>query len=115
MAPYWSSISEFARATHPDLLICLELHPGTAVYNVETFSRVAELGQSSVNVDPSHFFWMQMDALAVIDAIRGLVGHVHAKDVVFNLAVLARQGLLDYRCPEHCGGAVEVRYRRGRS
>jgi sugar phosphate isomerase/epimerase len=106
VAPYWISVSEFARATHPDLLICLELHPGTAVYNVETFERVAGLGDNlAANLDPSHFFWMQMETEAVIDAIRGRIGHVHAKDVVFNYEVLARQGLLDHRWP---GPTAEV-------
>jgi sugar phosphate isomerase/epimerase len=106
VAPYWSSVSAFARATHPDLLICLELHPGSAVYNVETFDRVAGLGDNlAANVDPSHFFWMQMDPMAVVDALRGQVGHVHAKDVVFNHEVLARQGLLDHRWP---GPTAEV-------
>jgi sugar phosphate isomerase/epimerase len=106
VAPYWSSVSEFARATHPDLLICLELHPGTAVYNVETFDRVAGLGANlAANLDPSHLFWMQMETEAVIDAIRGRIGHVHAKDVVFNYEVLARQGLLDHRWP---GPTAEV-------
>ncbi len=100
VAPYWSSISEFARSAHPDVQICLELHPGTAVYNVETFNLVAALGDNlAANVDPSHFFWQQMDCLAVVEAIRERVGHVHAKDVVFNPSVLARQGLLDHRWP----------------
>jgi sugar phosphate isomerase/epimerase len=100
VAPYWVAISEFARAHHPDLLICLELHPGTAVYNVETFNRVAALGDNlAANIDPSHFFWMQMDAEAVVSAIRERVAHVHAKDVVFNHDVLATQGLLHHRWP----------------
>ena len=98
VAPYWSSMSDFARATDPDLLICLELHPGTAVYNVETFNRLAGLGENlAATVDPSHFFWQQMDTQAVLDSIRARVGHVHAKDVVYNDEVLARQGLLDHR------------------
>ena len=44
IAPYWSGLAEFAAAEHPDLRVCLELHPGTCVFNVETFRRVAALG-----------------------------------------------------------------------
>jgi sugar phosphate isomerase/epimerase len=100
VAPYWSAMSEFARAEHPDLLICIELHPGTSVYNVETFSRLAALGDNlAANLDPSHFFWQQMDTEAVIAALHPRIGHVHAKDVVFNPDVLALAGLLDHRWP----------------
>ncbi len=100
VAPYWSAVGELARAEHPELLICIELHPGTAVYNVETFSRLAGLGSNlAANIDPSHFFWQQMDTEAVIGALPGPVGHVHAKDVVLNEQVLATSGLLDHRWP----------------
>jgi sugar phosphate isomerase/epimerase len=100
IAPYWSGVSEFARTEHPQLRICLELHPGTSVYNVETFSRLALLGENlAANIDPSHFFWQQMDAEAVITALRGRVAHIHAKDVLFNHRVLATEGLLDHRWP----------------
>jgi sugar phosphate isomerase/epimerase len=106
VAPYWTELSEFARAEHPGLLICVELHPGTAVYNVETFSRLAALGENlAANLDPSHFFWQQMDTDAVMARLRGRIGHVHAKDVVFNREVLAVAGLLDHRWP---GPSAEV-------
>jgi sugar phosphate isomerase/epimerase len=100
VATYWTSISEFARAANPHLRICLELHPGTCVYNVETFNRLAALGENlAANIDPSHFFWQQMDTEAIMRALGDRIGHVHAKDVVFNPAVLGLQGLLDHRWP----------------
>jgi sugar phosphate isomerase/epimerase len=106
VAPYWCALSEFARAEHPGVKICIELHPGTSVYNVETFWRLAELGENlAANIDPSHFFWMQMDALEVTSQLRDRVGHVHAKDVWFNERVLATAGLLDHRWP---GPTAEV-------
>jgi len=106
VAPYWTALSDFARAEHPQLRICLELHPGTSVYNVETFSRLAALGDNlAANIDPSHFFWQQMDVEAVVTALHDRVAHVHAKDVVFNPRVLATEGLLDHRWP---GPTAEV-------
>lgn len=98
--PYWASIAEFAASEHPQLLVCLELHPGTAVYNVETFNRVATLGDAiAANIDPSHFFWMHMDPLAVVEAIGDRAGHCHGKDVAFAPSRLALNGLLDRRWP----------------
>jgi sugar phosphate isomerase/epimerase len=99
--PFWSAAAEHARRENPDLLICVELHPGTVVYNVETFEQFAGLGPSlAANVDPSHFFWMGMDAKAVVRRLRDRVGHCHAKDVAFSSENLALNGLLDRRWPK---------------
>ena len=98
--PYWSGIAQFVEEEHPQLLVCLELHPGTVVYNVETFVRVANLGDAiAANIDPSHFFWMGMDPLAVVAEIGDRCGHCHGKDVVFARDRLAVNGLLDRRWP----------------
>jgi sugar phosphate isomerase/epimerase len=98
--PYWSELAKFAQREHPAALVCLELHPGTCVNNAETFDRIAAVGPSiAANVDPSHFFWQQMDALAIVDHLGARIGHVHAKDVRFNAGKLALNGLLDRRWP----------------
>ncbi len=100
VAPYWQELGAFARAEHPDLLICFELHPGTVVYNAQTFSALASLSPNlAANIDPSHFFWQHMSAFAVLDALAGPVGHAHAKDLVFNPNVLATEGLLHHHWP----------------
>jgi sugar phosphate isomerase/epimerase len=96
--PYWSELTGFAAAEGQGVVICLELHPGSAAYNVETFGRLAELGPNlAANLDPSHLFWQQMDPLAVAAALGPRIGHAHAKDVVFNPGPLALGGLLDHR------------------
>jgi sugar phosphate isomerase/epimerase len=98
--PYWAGLAEFARAENPELLVCLEIHPGTSAFNVETFERVAALGPSiAANLDPSHFFWMGMDGHKVAAHLGPLVGHAHGKDTVFHADSLARGGLLDRRWP----------------
>jgi sugar phosphate isomerase/epimerase len=98
--PYWAGLAEFARAQNPELLVCLEIHPGTSAFNVETFERVAALGPSiAANLDPSHFFWMGMDGHKVAAHLGPLVGHAHGKDTVFHSGSLARGGLLDRRWP----------------
>ena len=102
--PYWSGVAAFAKRERPGLLVCLELHPGTVVYNVETFGRVAALGEAiAANVDPSHFFWMGMDPQAVVEAIGERAGHCHGKDVAFSARHLALNGLLDHRWPRPPG------------
>jgi len=99
--PYWAGIADFARAQDPRLRVCLELHPGTSVFNVETFGQVSALGPAiAANLDPSHFFWMGMDAHRVASALGDRVGHLHGKDTVFNADSLALNGLLDRRWPQ---------------
>ncbi len=98
--PYWLELAELARREHPTLLICLELHPGTFAYNVESFTRMASVGPNvGVNLDPSHFFWQRIDPLAVVGRLGPRIGHVHGKDTTFNTASLAVDGLLDRRWP----------------
>jgi sugar phosphate isomerase/epimerase len=97
---YWSELSEFALGEAPGLRICLELHPGTCVHNVETFDRLSAVGSNiAANIDPSHFFWQQMDAFAIVAHLAGRIGHAHAKDVTFNEEALGLNGLLDRRWP----------------
>jgi sugar phosphate isomerase/epimerase len=81
-------------------LVCLELHPGTVVHNVESFEQLAQATSAvAANIDPSHFFWMRMDSNAVVQRLQKRVGHSHAKDVVFNVEKLGLNGLLDRRWP----------------
>jgi sugar phosphate isomerase/epimerase len=100
IAEYWRGISAFAQSANPNLLICLELHPGTVAYNVATFEQVAAAGPAiAANIDPSHFFWMQMDSNAVVQRLGARCGHAHGKDVVFQAEHLALNGLMDHRWP----------------
>ena len=97
VGPYWQETTEFARREHPELLICIELHPGTCAHNTETFERLAAISDNvAANLDPSHLFWQRMDPLAVAAGL-SRIGHAHAKDVVFNDDELALNGLLDRR------------------
>jgi sugar phosphate isomerase/epimerase len=97
VGPYWQETGEFARREHPELLICIELHPGTYAHNTETFERLAALSDNiAANLDPSHLFWQRMDPLVVATQL-SRIGHAHAKDVVFNDGELAVNGLLDRR------------------
>jgi sugar phosphate isomerase/epimerase len=97
VGPYWEKMADFAKREHPELLICFELHPGTAAHNTETFERFAAISDNlAANLDPSHLFWQRMDPLVVASRL-SRIGHAHAKDVVFNDDELAVEGLLDRR------------------
>lgn len=104
--PYWEALAAEAAAAAPDLRICFELHPGTCVYNVTTFERIAGAGANlAVNLDPSHFFWQGIDPLAVVDRLGGAIGFAHGKDTVQLPANRDLDGLLDCRWP---GVAAEM-------
>ena len=98
--PYWEEIHALAVAANPRLRICLELHPGAHVFNVESYGRLSAVAPGiAVNLDPSHLFWQQMDPLRVIDRLGTQIAYAHAKDVRYDAGELAVNGLLDSRWP----------------
>jgi sugar phosphate isomerase/epimerase len=98
--PFWREMGEFIAHEHPGLLICFELHPGTYVYNTNTFGMIREVSPNlGVNLDPSHFFWQGMDAIAVVKAVGDRIGHAHGKDTLEIPANKAQNGMLESRMP----------------
>jgi sugar phosphate isomerase/epimerase len=93
--PYWSEAAQFAADS--GVRVALEAHPGFCVYNPETLLRLRAATNSSlgINLDPSHLYWQGMDIPVVIDALKGAIFHVHAKDVALNPALVGRNGVLD--------------------
>ena len=79
---------------------CASSSTGTVAYNCETFDQLSAVGPSlAANVDPSHFFWMQMDPIAVVEHLGTRAGHCHGKDLAFSPGNLGLNGLLDRRWP----------------
>jgi sugar phosphate isomerase/epimerase len=101
IAPFWRALSAWAAHTAPDVRICLELHPGTSIYNAESFTRLREVtGENvAVNLDPSHFWWQGIDPLATIDRLGDAIGFVHGKDTLRHPDRIALHGVLDFRWP----------------
>ena len=101
IAPYWRDLAAFAAREAPDVRICLELHPGTSIYNAESFGLLAETTGEviMVNLDPSHFWWQGMDPIAVIEHLDGAIGFAHGKDTIVHPDRVARHGVLDFRWP----------------
>ena len=94
--PFWREMAEVAKAEGVRHL-CFEMHPAMCVYNVSSFHRLrSAVGEViAANLDPSHFFFQGIDPLAVIRALAGTIGYVHAKDARVEPYNLAVQGSLD--------------------
>jgi sugar phosphate isomerase/epimerase len=94
----WREVADFA-ARHGVRQIALELLPLQLVYNVPTMLRLRDAVGPAIgaNVDPSHMFWQQMDAAAVVRALGPAVHHVHLKDTQLFGQELALNGVLDGR------------------
>jgi sugar phosphate isomerase/epimerase len=101
IAPFWRELSAWAANTAPEVLICLELHPGTSIYNAESFASLREVTAENiaVNLDPSHFWWQGIDPIATIERLGGAVGFVHGKDTLLHSDRIALHGVLDFRWP----------------
>jgi sugar phosphate isomerase/epimerase len=98
--PYWHDMATFAKAQGVER-VCLELHPGMAVYNTYTLLQLRDAVGPLIaaNLDPSHLFWQGMDPLAVIAALGDAIGFVHAKDTLIDHTNMALNGMLDSRWP----------------
>jgi sugar phosphate isomerase/epimerase len=98
IASYWRALSAWAPV---GVDICLELHPGTSIYNAASFERLADVtGENvKVNLDPSHFWWQGIDPVATVRALAGRIGFVHGKDTLIHPERVALHGVLDFRWP----------------
>jgi sugar phosphate isomerase/epimerase len=101
ISPFWRGLSEWAAQAAPEVRICLELHPGTSVYNAESFARLRDVTADNVavNLDPSHFWWQGIDPIATIARLGPAVGFVHGKDTILHADRIALHGVLDFRWP----------------
>jgi sugar phosphate isomerase/epimerase len=101
IAPYWRELSRWAGEAAPEVRICLELHPGTSIYNAESFRLLREVTGDNVmvNLDPSHFWWQGMDPVQVIEDLPGWIGWSHGKDTLIKDSRMALTGCLDFRWP----------------
>jgi sugar phosphate isomerase/epimerase len=101
IAPYWRALSPWAAEVAPGVDICLELHPGTSIYNAASFVLLAEVtGENvKVNLDPSHFWWQGIDPVTTVRALDRRIGFVHGKDTLVHPERVALHGVLDFRWP----------------
>lgn len=98
LIPLWKEEAEFARKNGIKM-ICLEMHPGDAVYTPEKLLRLREAAGTEVgcNFDPSHLFWQGIDPLAALRKLKDCIFHVHAKDTRIDPLIMQEDGVLDTR------------------
>ncbi|MCH3917589.1 MAG: sugar phosphate isomerase/epimerase [Spirochaetia bacterium] len=94
--PYWEKLSKKAEQLGITQ-IALENHGCQAVYNAETLQRLRKaIGPIvGMNLDPSHLFWMGGDPIQMAYNLKGMIYHVHAKDVRIETGTATGNGLLD--------------------
>ena len=102
VAAYWRELSDWAAAEAPGVKICLELHPGTSIYNPASFAFLRSVvGENvGVNLDPSHFWWQGIDPVAAVAALGGSIGFAHGKDTLLRADLIATNGVFDFAWPE---------------
>jgi len=99
--PYWAEVSGWAAGEAPNVVICLELHPGTSVYNAESYRALRQVTGENVrvNLDPSHFWWQGIDPELTATELSDAVAFVHGKDTLIYPDRVALHGVLDFRWP----------------
>jgi sugar phosphate isomerase/epimerase len=101
VGPFWQATSHRLAEEAPELMICLELHPGVAVFSTRGFEALAQyVGPNiGINFDPSHFWWQGIDPIEVVDALGSRIGHVHGKDTLLYPDRIRRDGVLHFAPP----------------
>ena len=92
LVPYWKDLTAFA-AEHGIEHIALEMHPGQMCFNPATVKRLREdVGSDLIgaNLDFSHLLWQRMDPILVIRELKGMIYHMHAKDIAFDTSASRR-------------------------
>jgi len=98
--PFWKDMAAFAEQ-HGITKLCFELHPGMLAYNAASLDRLRSAVGPIVgaNLDPSHFFYQNMDPIEVIKLLGDKIYYVHAKDARVDPRNTALYGALDTRFP----------------
>lgn len=96
LIPLWKEEASFARKNGVKM-ICLEMHPGDAVYNPEKLLKLRNAVGEEIgcNFDPSHLFWQGINPCAALRDLKDCIFHVHAKDSKIEPLVSQVNGVLD--------------------
>ena len=101
VGPYWQETSRWLAREAPGLMICLELHPGVAIFSAKGFDALSRYVGDNIglNFDPSHFWWQGIDPLSIIEAHGRRIGHAHGKDTLLYPERIRRDGVLHFSPP----------------
>jgi sugar phosphate isomerase/epimerase len=101
VGPYWRETSAWLAKAAPEVMVCLELHPGVTIFSADGFAALAPyVGRNiGLNMDPSHFWWQGIDPLTVIEAFGDRIGYAHGKDTLLYPDRIRRKGVLHFAPP----------------
>jgi sugar phosphate isomerase/epimerase len=107
LGPFWNETSDWLAKFAPEVMICLELHPGVSVFSAASFEALAgHVGKNiGLNLDPSHFWWQGIDPVTVIEALGDRIGWAHGKDTLLYADRIRRHGFLHFAPPTDPGSA----------
>ncbi len=102
VGPYWRSTSAWLAKDAPEVMVCLELHPGVTVFTAASFAALLPyVGRNvGINMDPSHFWWQGIDPVTVIEALSERIGYAHGKDTLLYPERIRRLGVLHHAPPD---------------
>jgi len=97
LIPFWTRRNK--EAANEGVKIAFEAHPGFCVYNPETILKLRNAcgEQLGANLDPSHFFWQNIDPVEAARVLgdAGCLFHVHGKDTGIDAHNTRINGTLD--------------------
>jgi sugar phosphate isomerase/epimerase len=97
LIPFWTKKNQ--QAANEGVKIAFEAHPGFCVYNPETILKLRNAcgEQLGANLDPSHFFWQNIDPVEAARVLgdAGCLFHVHGKDTGIDQHNTRINGTLD--------------------
>lgn len=96
LIPYWTDLVEHSKKNGVTQL-CLEMHGHQNVYSPATLLRLREAVGPTIgaNFDPSHLMWMGADVISAVEALKGAIYHVHAKDTRIEKAHIGKNTALE--------------------
>ena len=101
VGPYWRQSSEWLAKSAPEVMVCLELHPGVTVFTAASFEALLPYVGKNVglNMDPSHFWWQGIDPVTVVEQFGDRIGYSHGKDTLLYPDRIRRLGVLHHAPP----------------
>ena len=101
VGPFWQATSQRLAKIAPEIMVCLELHPGVTVFTAASFAALVPYIDRNIglNMDPSHFWWQGIDPVSVIEEFGDRIGYAHGKDTLLYPDRIRRQGVLHHAPP----------------
>ena len=102
VGPYWRETSAWLAKAAPEVMVCLELHPGVTVFTAASFEALLPFVGKNVglNMDPSHFWWQGIDPVTVVEQFGDRIGYSHGKDTLLYPDRIRRLGVLHHAPPD---------------